>query len=184
MVSAILAMTVIGNTYRWIHGRIANKPTNYSWIIKDQLAGSGIPITYSQFLWVLAHGIRTIITVREVPLPIEWFGNLVKSPFKDNKNEINYLHVKVEDYGAPSLEQLDDTVEYIRTQMGHGKPVMVHCAAGRGRTGTVLAAYLIKEHGLDAEEALLKIRRLRPGSVQSETQEKCIEQYERYIKRP
>lgn len=172
-------MTVIGNTYRWIHGRIANKPTNYSWVIKDQLAGSGIPITYSQFLWVLAHGIRTIITVRELPLPVEWFDD-VKSPFKDN--EINYLHVKVEDYGAPSLEQLDDTVEYIRTEISQGKPVMVHCAAGKGRTGTVLAAYLIKENDLDAEEALLKIRGLRPGSVQSETQEKCIEQYEQYIK--
>jgi atypical dual specificity phosphatase len=175
-------MTITGNAYRWIHGRIANKPTNYSWVIKNQLAGSGMPMTYSQFQWVLSHGIRAIITVREVPLPEEWFDNDVEVQSKDDKSKINYLHVKVDDYGAPSIEQLSDTVEYISKQIGYGKPVLVHCAAGKGRTGTVLAAYLIKERDLDAEEALLKIRMLRPGSVQSEEQEKCIEQYERYIK--
>jgi atypical dual specificity phosphatase len=175
-------MTIIGNAYRWIHGRIAEKPTNYSWVIKDQLAGSGMPMTYSQFLWVLSHGIRAIITVREVPLPAKWFDNDVEDQSKNDKDKIDYLHVKVEDYGAPSIEQLNDTVEYIRKQIGKGKPVLVHCAAGKGRTGTVLAAYLIKERDLDAEEALFKIRMLRPGSVQSEKQEKCIEQYERYVK--
>ncbi len=56
-------MTRIGNAYRWIHAHLTTRPTNYSWVIKDKLAGSGIPVTYSQFLWVLAHGIKTIITV-------------------------------------------------------------------------------------------------------------------------
>jgi atypical dual specificity phosphatase len=88
-----------------------------------------------------------------VPLPVEWFDHDVKNPFKEDKNKIDYLHIKVEDYGAPSLDQLNNTVEYIHAQIGHGKPVMVHCAAGKGRTGTVLAAFLLKERELDAEKA-------------------------------
>ena len=180
--SECFAMTRIGNAYRWIHGRFTSRPTNYSWVIKDELAGSGMPMTYSQFLWVLAHGIKTIITVREVPLPSHWFTNNI-SHFYNNGNSLEYLHVKVEDYGAPSLEQLDNTVDYIKRQIDSAKPVMVHCAAGKGRTGTVLAAYLLKEgENLSAEKAIVIIRKLRPGSVQSETQKKCIESYEQYIK--
>ena len=168
-------MTRIGNAYRWIHGLVTSRPTNYSWVIKDELAGSGMPMTYSQFLWILAHGIKTIITVREVPLPAHWFTN--------NTN-LQYLHLKVEDYGSPTLEQLDNTIDFMKKQIESGKPVMVHCAAGKGRTGTVLAAYLLKEEvNLGAEKAIMKIRKLRPGSVQSEAQKKCIQSYEQYIKR-
>ena len=65
-------MTVIGNTYRWLHGKLANRPTNFSWIISSRLAGSGIPMSKSQLDWVVKNGITVIVTVREVPLPIKW----------------------------------------------------------------------------------------------------------------
>ncbi|HET7147370.1 MAG TPA: dual specificity protein phosphatase family protein [Candidatus Nitrosopolaris sp.] len=177
-------MTRIGNAYRWVHSHLATRPTNYSWVIKDMLAGSGIPRTYSQFRWVLEHGIATIITVREVPLPAQWLTNNINQYINNNGNKLEYLHLKVEDYGAPSLEQLDITINFMKRQIVEGKPVMVHCAAGKGRTGTILAAYLLKEEeNLDAGKAIMRIRKLRPGSVQSETQKKCIESYENYIKK-
>jgi atypical dual specificity phosphatase len=174
-------MTIIGYAYRWIHGRILKRPTNFSWVLKNELAGSGMPMTYSEFLWVLAHGIKTIITVRERPLPAHWFTNDINND-NNNLTNLEYLHLKVEDYGAPSLEQLDNTVDYIKKQIDSNKPVMVHCDAGKGRTGTILAAYLVEEENLNAVQAIKKIRSLRPGSVQSEMQEKCIEAYEQFLK--
>ncbi|MEM2545970.1 MAG: hypothetical protein QXJ49_07265, partial [Nitrososphaerota archaeon] len=42
------------------------------------------------------------------------------------------------------------------------------CAAGQGRTGTVLAAYLIVTEGLQPDEAIARVRSVRPGSVEPE----------------
>jgi atypical dual specificity phosphatase len=168
-------MTKIGDTYRWIYGRVVNRPTNFSWVIKGKLAGSGMPVTYSQFVWVVTHGIKTIVTVREVPLPSKWFT-------ADNVNSVDYFHLKVEDYGAPSIEEMDNTVDFIQRQIANEEPVMVHCAAGRGRTGTILAAYLLKEENLTSDQAIKKIRKIRPGSIQSDRQEMVISMYEKYLK--
>ena len=172
-------MTKIGNAYRWMYGRVADRPTNFSWVIDGKLAGSGLPMTYSQFFWLIKHGIKTIITVREVPLPLNWFTDSINNIDRDN---INYLHLRVEDFGAPSIEEIDSTVEYIQHQTDNRKPVMVHCAAGKGRTGTVLAAYLLKNENLTADQAIKKIRKLRPGSIQSNIQEMTISMYENYLK--
>jgi atypical dual specificity phosphatase len=167
-------MTKIGNAYRWIYGHMVNRPTNFSWVIEDKLAGSSMPMNYSQFLWVMTHGVKAIVTVREVPLPSKWFSN-------GNGDDVDYFHLRVEDYGAPSLEEIDNTIDYIQQQISKKKPVMVHCAAGRGRTGTILAAYLIKKENLTANQAIKKIRSIRPGSIQSDRQEMALYVYEQYL---
>jgi atypical dual specificity phosphatase len=165
-------LTKIGNAYRRFHGIISDRPTNFSWVTEGKLAGSGLPVTPYEFQWLVDKGIKSIVTVREVPLPSQWFDG-------DN---VDYLHLIVEDYGAPTMEVLDETVNYIDKNIRSGNPVLVHCAAGKGRTGAVLAAYMIKKENLTAEEAIKKIRLLRPGSVQSITQETALSMYEKYLK--
>lgn len=151
---------------------VSDRPTNFSWVTEGKLAGSGLPVTQDEFKWVLDKGIKSIVTVREVPLPSRWI---------DGTN-IDYLHLVVEDYGVPNMEVLDEAVNYIDNKIQTGKPVLVHCAAGKGRTGALLAAYMIKKENLTAEQAIEKIRLMRPGSVQSVTQETALSMYEKYVR--
>jgi len=168
----MLSLTKIGDAYRRLHGIVTNRPTNFSWVIDGKLAGCGLPVTDSEFVWLIDQGIKSIVTVREVSLPSDWF----------NGSDVDYLHLAVEDFGAPNMEELIQAVDFIDQQIRNGRPVMVHCAAGKGRTGAVLAAYLVKNRGLKADEAIEKIREMRPGSVQSISQETAVSMYEKYLR--
>ena len=134
-------------------------------------------------------GIQTIITLREIPLPPKWFdtseslnNNKKSDGIENQENRINYLHLYVEDYKVPSIQKIDSTVQFIENEIKLKRPVMVHCAAGKGRTGTILAAYLLKKENLSPEQAIKKIREIRPGSIQTTIQEKSVYEYSSYMK--
>lgn len=149
-----------------------DRPTNFSWVVEGKLAGSGLPMTEDEFEWLVDQGIKSVVTVREVALPSDWFDG----------NDIDYMHLQVEDFGAPTIEELDQAVNFIDQQIANGRPAMVHCAAGKGRTGAVIAAYLVKKQNLTAKQAIAKLRGIRPGSVQSVSQEIAVSMYEKYLK--
>lgn len=48
---------------------------------------------------------------------------------------------------------------------------------GLGRTGTLLACYLVRREGLDAGEAIVRVRRIRPGSVETREQAQAVEAF-------
>lgn len=169
-------MTKIGEFYRKFHGRIISRPTYFSWVIPERLAGSGLPSSYDHLLWLVKNNIKTIVTVREIPLPNAWFKKV-----NSFNLTLESFFLKTDDYNAPTVYEIYNVVEYIDSQIRKNKPVVVHCAAGKGRTGTVLAAYLIKKDKLRVDEAIRKIRSLRPGSIQSERQEIALNQFYEYI---
>jgi len=75
-------MTLTGDVYRWIYGRLLLKPSNFSWITPGRLAGSGLIKTHKEFEWVAKQGVRSIITIREFPLPRKYFESSKKKKTK------------------------------------------------------------------------------------------------------
>ncbi len=163
-------MSKPGNIWRKVHGKITKKPTNFSWLIDEKLAGSGLPTTFDEVDWVVKKGVKSIITMTENALPETWI------------QDIKYLHVPTEDLNAPDMEKIDAAVDFIHERINDNEPVMVHCAAGIGRTGTILACYLIKYCKYSAKNAIEKVREERPGSVQSERQEFVVGLYEKHVR--
>lgn len=163
-------MSKPGNLWRKIHGKITKRPTNFSWLIDAKLAGSGMPTTLEEINWVKSQGVKSIVTMTEYGLPSTWVDG------------IEYLHVPTEDLTAPDIDKIDSTVDFIAERIKNNEPVMVHCAAGIGRTGTILASYLIKYKKMSSKEAIEKVREERPGSIQSTSQEIAVSSYEKFLK--
>ncbi len=163
-------MTKIGDAKRKLHGMITGKPDNFSWIIEKKLAGSAIPTSKEEVDWLKEEGVKSIVTIREEPLDDDWIDN------------IEYLHIHSNDMGVPEFDDLIFSVDFIHRRLENNEPVMVHCLAGLGRTGTILACYLIKYKKMSADDAITKIRKERSGSIQSYSQEEIIFRFEKFIK--
>ena len=164
-------MTIYGDVWRKVHGTITGKPDNFSWLIENKLAGSAIPTSIDEVQWAIEQGVKSIVTIREDPLDDDWV------------KDVNYLHVSSNDMGVPEFADLTFAVDFIHRRITNSEPVMVHCLAGMGRTGTLLACYLIKYQKMSANEATEKVRRERPGSIQSYPQEEIIFRFEKFLKR-
>jgi atypical dual specificity phosphatase len=88
------------------------------------------------------------------------------------------LHLPVEDFTPPTLEQMARFLREVERARLEGRSLGIHCTAGLGRTGTMLAAYLVTR-GLSATDAIAEIRRLRPGSVETPEQEARVAEFAR-----
>jgi cell division cycle 14 len=67
-----------------------------------------------------------------------------------------------EDCTVPPVEVV---AEFLTLAEGLPGALAVHCKAGLGRTGTLIALYMMKHHGFTAREAMGWLRIARPGSV-------------------
>jgi len=131
-----------------------------------RLAGSGYPASRSQVEWLVRAGINSILTLTIDPLPAEFTRDL----------DIVVGHVPMEDHQPPSIDALGRAVEFIEEQSAAGKAVLVHCLAGEGRTGCVLAACLVRTEGLGADEAIAEVRRAKPEFVEGR-QESSVREF-------
>jgi nicotinamidase-related amidase len=90
---------------------------------------------------------------------------------------IEALHVPTMDGRVPNEGELGGAVAWIGERTARGQRVLVHCAGGLGRAGTVAACWL-RSRGLDAEQAIRAVRDCRsPRAIETPAQETAIRQW-------
>ncbi len=143
-------------------------PQGFSWIEKPLLAALARPTAPEDFQWLRAQGIEVLLSLTE------------DRPRRDWTEEAGLLvfHEPMEDMEPPPQDQLDRAVSAIQRATAHNMGVAVHCGAGLGRTGVVLAAYYVLR-GATAANAIARIRKVRPGSIETDEQEDAIQQFAR-----
>ncbi|MGC9356961.1 MAG: dual specificity protein phosphatase family protein, partial [Anaerolineae bacterium] len=67
---------------------------------------------------------------------------------------------------------------FIHGQLEAGNPTLVHCYAGKDRTGAILAGYLVTYEASTPEEAIRRVREANPRAMEAEGYEATIRRLE------
>ena len=143
---------------------------NFGWLFENKLAAMAYPQSEDAFTLLYQIGIRAVLNLSEAPLPYE----------APNTLGLLIRHISIADFTAPTLQQAKEAVTVISTCLDRNMPVAVHCLAGLGRTGTILACYLVGME-MSANNAIIIIREWRPGSIEVPEQEAVVYEYEHFM---
>ena len=139
----------------------------FSWVIEGELAAMARPDGSQEDLADLkASGIGALVNLTDWDWPPEAL----------RESGLSYLRLPVPDFAPPEPQQVEAFVAFCRQSIERGRPVAVHCLAGRGRSGTMAACYLVSR-GMTAQDAVLMVRALRPGSIETPSQERAVHEF-------
>ncbi len=92
------------------------------------------------------------------------------------RSELRWAHCPIDDFAAPG-ERFERAwsrlAPDLHALLDRGQSVALHCRAGLGRTGTV-AARILMERGMPAQQAIDQVRATRPGSIETSVQERYL----------
>lgn len=118
-----------------------------------------------------ASAVVTLIEDHEISaLKVDALGETVRNRHMD------WLHLPIPDVSTPCsrFEQEWGSIgEGLRARLRDGFDIVVHCKGGLGRAGTIAARLLI-ELGATPEAAIVQVRKVRPGAIETSGQEKYV----------
>lgn len=146
-------------------------PRGFRWILPGRLGTAPLPgavLSIDLDLMALKTvGVTMLITLTRGDLP----------QTKLAEHGLRNLHLPIYDREAPSVNQLRMLAIRMTRLLEQGEVLCVHCRAGLGRTGTVVAGWLVHQ-GTTAEAALQRLRDIDKEYVQSAHQEAFLHELE------
>ncbi|MBL8151444.1 MAG: tyrosine-protein phosphatase [Blastocatellia bacterium] len=147
--------------------------TEFHWVIDGLLAGSAKPgllnTLEEDVNFLKAMGIELVVTLTELPFTpsLSSFG-------------FRQIHFPIQDMSFPTPKAGQQICEEIVKAVEERSPTLLHCKAGLGRTGMMLACCLVSM-GKDPEQALIEVRKRNRAYVQTQGQANFIKHYAQYI---
>uniref|UniRef100_H3BDV4 Protein tyrosine phosphatase domain-containing protein 1 n=1 Tax=Latimeria chalumnae TaxID=7897 RepID=H3BDV4_LATCH len=178
------------NPSKWSEQEQAIKGLYSSWITDNVLAMSR-PSTeiiekYNIIAQFQSYGIKTVINLQR-PGEHASCGNSLEQesgftylPEAFMEAGIYFYNFGWKDYGVASLTTILDMLKVMSFALQEGK-VAIHCHAGLGRTGVLIACYLVFATRMSADQAILFVRAKRPNSIQTRGQLLCVREFAQFL---
>jgi len=129
------------------------------WVMDGLLAGRPGP---AEFPWnpeeLRAAGVRAIVSLNTEPDPVA----IAAAGLRHHSLPMTPALPVVAPLQDLLLRELEPVLTAINAEVSAGQPTLVHCHAGKDRTGLALTAYLVRYGGLDVEEAIARVRAVQP----------------------
>ncbi|XP_054634995.1 protein tyrosine phosphatase domain-containing protein 1 isoform X1 [Dunckerocampus dactyliophorus] len=179
------------NPNYWREDQQAIKGLYSSWVT-DHLLAMSRPSTeiiekYNIIEQFRRNGIKTVINLQtpgehaSCGNPLEPESGFSYNPEAFMKNNIYFYNFGWSDYGVANLTTVLDILKVMAFALQEGK-VSVHCHAGLGRTGVLLACFLAYTTRMTANQAILYVRAKRPGSIQTRGQLSCVREFVQFLR--
>ena len=137
-----------------------------TWVEPDILAVGQVPMSDRDLTTLYKEGIRAVVNLRVPPYPQDWTNPGLK-----------ITHIPVEDMSIPTENQVTEFLITVQYHFERGEPVYLHCTAGCGRSGVMVALWLASLQKFDtATEIIEYIRSIRPCFIETEEQEKFVKE--------
>ncbi|NHJ46240.1 MAG: hypothetical protein FK733_00495 [Asgard group archaeon] len=137
-----------------------------------ELYGSEMPQSDLDLNQIRNAGIKVIISLDD---QIEDHPN-----FKTISEDFEHHKMYITDFDVPSNEQIEKILTVMENARNEKKPMLIHCLAGCGRTGTILALAERFMYGTQSGvEAIENVRKIRPCAVETQGQYDFVVNYER-----
>ncbi|KAF6126706.1 protein tyrosine phosphatase domain containing 1 [Phyllostomus discolor] len=178
------------NPARWSEQEQAIKGIYSSWVT-DNILAMARPSTellekYRIIEQFQSHGLKTIINLQRpgehasCGNPLEQESGFTYLPEAFMEAGIYFYNFGWKDYGVASLTTILDMVKVMTFALQEGK-VAIHCHAGLGRTGVLIACYLVFATRMTADQAIIFVRAKRPNSIQTRGQLLCVREFTQFL---
>jgi len=93
--------------------------------------------------------------------------------------DVGYLHRPIPDFDIPTKKDIEDILEFFRHLQIEkpNVPILVHCTAGNGRTGTILACIIRSIDNTSANLAIKRVREVNPLAIETSEQEEFVKDF-------